>query len=60
MKKLKTSLVVQGLRLHVANAGDVGSIPSWKTKSSHAIQRGQEIKRKKKKKIHTWWWDKMG
>ena len=51
MKELKTSLVVQWLRFHIPNAGDVGSIPSWKTKSSHAIQHGQKIKRKKKKKL---------
>ena len=35
-EKLQTSLVGQWLRLHIANAGKVGSIPSQGPKIPHA------------------------
>ena len=38
-----TSVVVQWLRLHAANAGDLGSIPGQGTKIPHAAQCGQKI-----------------
>ena len=41
---LRTSLVVQWLRLRGSNAGGVGSIPGWGTKIPHAAWSGQEIK----------------
>ena len=34
-----TSLVVQWLKLHDFNAGDMGLIPGWGTKIPHALQR---------------------
>lgn len=37
-EKTQDFLVVQWLRLTLLLRGYVGSIPSWKTKSSHAIQ----------------------
>ena len=43
----KTFLVVQWLRLHTSNAGDVDSIPGWGTKIPHATHHG------KKKQQHT-------
>ena len=36
----KTFLVVQCLRLHTSNTGDVGSIPGWRTKIPHAAHHG--------------------
>ena len=42
-----TSLVDPWLSLHAANAGAMGSIPSWGTKTPHAMQHGQKIKKKK-------------
>ena len=41
-----TSLAVQWLRLHTSNAEDVGLIPGWGTKISHAA--GVTAKKKKK------------
>ena len=38
-----TSLVVQWLKLHDFNAGDMGLIPGWGTKIPHAVQHGQKI-----------------
>ena len=49
-KILGTSLVIQWLRLFTSTAGGAGSIPGQGTKILHAVQHGQEIKRKKKKK----------
>ena len=46
-KCLGTSLVVQWLRLHAANAGIVGLIPGQATKIQHAMQCGQKIKKQK-------------
>ena len=43
-----TSLVVQWLRLHAANAGGTGSIPGGGTKIPHAAWCGQKVKKKKK------------
>ena len=40
-------MVVQWGRLCASNAVDVGSIPGWGTKMLHALQRGQQIKKKK-------------
>ena len=37
----RTSLVVQWLRLHVSNAGDMGLIPGWKTKMLYAVWHGE-------------------
>ena len=42
-----TSLVVQWLKLHDFNAGDMGSIPGWETKIPHAVRHGQKKKKKK-------------
>ena len=42
-----TSLVVQWLWLHAANAGGVGSIPGWGTKIPHPM-RGVAQKKNKK------------
>ena len=39
--------MVQWLRLHAANAGDVGLIPGQGTKIPHVAQCGQNTKRKK-------------
>ena len=41
-----TSLVAQWLRLHSANAGGMGSIPSQGTKIPHTMQHSQKIERK--------------
>ena len=38
-----TSLVVQWLKLHDFNAGDMGLITGWGTKIPHAVQHGQKI-----------------
>ena len=38
-----TSLVVQWLKLHDFNAGDMGLIPGWGTKIPHAVRHGQKI-----------------
>ena len=40
----QTSLVAVWLRLHASNAGDLGSIPDWGTKISHATQCSQKKK----------------
>ena len=40
-------LVVWGLTLHSSNAGGMGSIPGQGIKIPHAVQHGQEIKKKK-------------
>ena len=45
-----TFLVVQWLGLHASTAGGVGLIPSWGTKTPHAMRHGQK-KRKKKKMV---------
>ena len=46
LSSLETSLVVQRLRLHAFDAGDVGSIPGLGTKIPHAVQCSQEIFKK--------------
>ena len=43
-----TPLLVQWLRLCASNAGDVGLIPGWGTKISHAMWHGQKKKKEKK------------
>lgn len=48
-----TSVVVQRLRFHAANAGDLGSIPGQGTEIPHAAQYGQEIKKIKLKTKNT-------
>ena len=40
-------LVVWWLTLHSSNAGGMGSIPGQGVKIPHAVQRGQEIKKKR-------------
>ena len=47
-RRKKTSLVVQWLRLHAANAGSMGLIPSQGTKIPHAMWCGQKIFQKGK------------
>ena len=37
-----TSLAVQWLRLHASTAEDIGSIPGWGIKISHAMQYSQK------------------
>ena len=44
---IRTSLVVQQLRLHAFAAGDEGLIPGWGTKDLHATRHGQKVKKKK-------------
>ena len=39
-----TSLVVQQLKLHDFNASDMGLIPGWGTKISHAVRHGPKKK----------------
>ena len=46
---LGASLVAQWLRLHGSNVGALGSIPGQETKSPHASQHAQKLKKKKKK-----------
>ena len=46
IKHCRTSLVVQWLRLHASNARDTGLIPGQETKIPHALQCGQEKKKK--------------
>ena len=41
-EKLQTSLVGQWLRLHVANAGEVGSIPGEGPKTPHATAQPRD------------------
>ena len=36
-KHIRSSLMVQWLRLSSFNAGDMGSIPGWETKILHAV-----------------------
>ena len=43
-----TSLVVHWLRLHVSNAGDVGSIPGQGTKVPHATVLAKRLKKRNK------------
>ena len=43
-----TSLAVQWLRFCASKAGDMGSIPAWGTKISHAARGSQREKKKKK------------
>ena len=33
-----------------SNAGDEGSIPGWGAKMPHSMQRGQEVKKKRRRK----------
>ena len=40
----RTSLAVQWLRLHISNAGDVGSIPDQGMKISHVAWCSQKVK----------------
>ena len=40
-----TSLVAQWLRLHSSNAGGMGSISSWRTKSPQAVWCSQKKKK---------------
>ena len=44
-------LVVWWLTLHSSNAGGMGSIPGQGIKIPHAVQGGQEIKKKKVSKL---------
>ena len=41
--RLGTSLEVQWLRFHAANARDMGLIPGWRAKIPHAMWNGQTI-----------------
>ena len=41
-KKIRISLVVQCLRLHASNAGDMGLIPGWRTRIPHATGCSQK------------------
>ena len=43
-KEKGTSLAVQGLRLHAAHVGGVGSFPGWETEILYAMQRGQNVR----------------
>ena len=43
---IRTSLVVQWLRLCTSITGGMGSIPCWGTKIPHAAQHGQKKNRK--------------
>ena len=52
-KSLGTSLVVQWLRLHPSNAGNVGSIPGRETKIPHATWHVQK-KEKDSQVIHVY------
>ena len=45
---LETSLMVLWLRLYTSIAGDVGSVPGWRTKIPPAMQCGQKFSFKKK------------
>ena len=44
LKLRGTSLVVQWIRLHTSNAGDMGWIPSWGTKIQHIVRSGPKNK----------------
>ena len=44
-----TSLVVQWLKLHNFDAGDMGSIPGWETKIPHAVRHGQKTNKQTNK-----------
>ena len=46
-----TSLVVEGLRLQAANAGDPGSIPGQETMIPHATWYSQKFKRGGEKQL---------
>ena len=46
---MRTSLVVQWLRLESSNAGDMGLNPGMGTKIPHAAEPGQKKKKEKKK-----------
>ena len=50
MAQTGTSSVVQQLRLHASNAGDLGLIPGWGTNTPPAAWYGQKKKKKKKKR----------
>ena len=43
---MKTSLALQQLRLHAANAGGVGSIPGQETKIPRAAMQGKKVEKK--------------
>ena len=46
---MRTSLVVQGLRLHASLRQGVSSIPGWGTKILHDTGHGKKQQQKKKK-----------
>ena len=48
IRRLRTSLAVQWLRLHATTAGGTGSIPGQGTKIPHATWQGQKKKKFKK------------
>ena len=48
---MRTSLVVQWLRLESSNAGDMGLIPGMGTKIPHAAEPGQKKKRKRRSRM---------
>ena len=50
-KKIRTSVVVQWLRLCASNAWGKGSVPAWRTKVPHATKCSQEKKKKKNPKM---------
>ena len=45
--KVRTSLVVQWLRLHTSTIGGTGSVLGWGTKNLHATRRSQQLKKKR-------------
>ena len=47
-----TYLVAQWLRLHSANEGGMGSIPSQGSKIPHTMQHSQRVKRKENIKLN--------
>ena len=51
-KKAETSLVIQKFRLWASNAKGAGLISGQETKSPHAMQYNQKIKKKKKACVH--------
>ena len=51
-KKAETSLVIQKFRLWASNAKGARLISGQETKSTHAMQYNQKIKKKKKKPVY--------
>lgn len=49
-----TSLAVQWLRFHSSTARDMGCIPGWGTKISHAAQQSQKNKKRLTVLMKTW------